>query len=186
MKLSERSTRKKAEAEVKAAKVNAQKAIEDAETRAQKAIGDLADRETKVSIRESKIEWEVGQRAGKIVCEFEQKLWKNHEEKQKQLSKKYEAMTIKYKSVMYASLLYGVIITLITAIQSETIQTDLIKAVQMLGQGTEILVTTMYEVIKTIAGITSYIAYESLATTVYWGIIVFLSMDMRGIVGIGL
>ena len=148
MKLSEKRTKEKAEAEVKAAKVNAQKAIADAETRAQKAIGDLADRESKVSIRESKIEWEVGQRAGKIVREFEQKLWKNHEEKQKQLSKKYEAMTIKYKSVLYASLWYGVITTLITAIQSETIQTDLIRAIQMLGQGTKMLVTTMYEAIK--------------------------------------
>ncbi len=186
MKLSEKRTKEKAEAEVKAAKANAQKAIADAETRAQKAIGDLADRESKVSIREAKIEWEVGQRAGKIVREFEQKLWKNHEEKQKQLSKKYETMTIKYKSVMYASLLYGIITTLITAIQSETIQTDLIRAVQMLGQGTEMLVTTMYEAIKTIAGITSYISYESLATTVYWGIIVFLSVAMLGIVGIGL
>lgn len=184
MKLSEKRTKEKAEAEVKAAKVNAQKAIADAETRAQKAIGDLADRESKVSIRESKIEWEVGQRVGKIVREFEQKLWKNHEENQKLLSKKYEAMTIKYKSVLYASLLYGIITTLITAIQSETIQTDLIRAVQMLGQGTEMLVTTMYEVIKTIAGITSYIAYESLATIVYWGIIVFLSVAMLGIVGI--
>ena len=48
-------------------------------------------------------------------------------------------MTIKYKSVLYASLLYGVITTLITAIQSETIQTDLIRAIQMLGQGTEML-----------------------------------------------
>ena len=186
MKLSEKRAKEKAEAEVKVAKVNAQRAIAEAETRAQKVIGDLADRESKVSIRESKIEWEVGQRAGKIVREFEQKLWKNHEEKQKQLSKKYETMTIKYKSVMYASLLYGIITTLITAIQSETIQTDLIRAVQMLGQGTEMLVTTMYEAIKTIAGITSYIPNESLTKVVYWVIIVFLSMAMLGIVGIGL
>lgn len=186
MKLSEKRTKEKAEVEVKAAKANAQRAIAEAETKSQKAIGDLADRESKVSIRESKIEWEVGQRAGKIVREFEQKLWKNHEEKQKQLSKKYEAMTIKYRSVMYASLLYGIITTLITAIQSETIQTDLIRAVQMLGQGMEMLFFTMYEAIKTIACITSYIAYESLATIVYWGIIVFLSVAMLGIVGIGL
>ena len=186
LKLSEKRTKEKAEAEVKAAKVNAQRAIAEAETKSQKAIGDLADRESKVSIRESKIEWEVGQRAGKIVREFEQKLWKKHEEKQKQLSKKYETMTIKYKSVMYASLLYGIITTLITAIQSETIQTDLIRAVQMLGQGTEMLFFTMYEAIKTIAGITSYIPNEFLAIVVYWVIIVFLSVAMLGIVGIGL
>ena len=186
MKLSEKRTKEKAEAEVKAVKVNAQRAIAESETKSQKAIGDLADRESKVSIRESKIEWEVGQRAGKIVREFEQKLWKNHEEKQKQLSKKYEVMTIKYKSVMYASLLYGIITTLITAIQSETIQTDLIRAVQILGQGTKMLVFTMYEAIKTIAGITSYIPNEFLAIVVYWVIIVFLSVAMLGIVGIGL
>lgn len=186
MKLSEKRAKEKAEAEVKAAKVNAQRAIAEAETKSQKAIGDLADRESKVSIRESKIEWEVGQRAGKIVREFEQKLWKNHEKKQKQLSKKYEAMTIKYKSVTYASLLYGIITTLITAIQSETIQTDLIRVVQMLGHGTERLFFTMYEAIKTIAGITSYIPNEFLAIVVYWVIIVFLSVAMLGIVGIGL
>ena len=186
LKLSEKRTKEKAEAEVKAVKVNAQRAIAESETKSQKAIGDLADRESKVSIRESKIEWEVGQRAGKIVREFEQKLWKNHEEKQKQLSKKYETMTIKYKSVLYASLLYGIITTLITAIQSETIQTDLIRAVQILGQGTKMLVFTMYEAIKTIAGITSYIPNEVLAIVVYWVIIVFLSVAMLGIVGIGL
>lgn len=56
----------------------------------------------------------------------------------------------------------------------------------MLGQGTEMLVTTMYEVIKTIAGITSYITNEFLAIVVYWVIIVFLSVAMLGIVGIGL
>lgn len=89
MKQSERRTREKAEAEVKAAKADAQIAVIDAETRVQKAIGDLADRESKVSIRESKIEWEVGQRAGKIIREFERKLCKNHEERQKQLSKQY-------------------------------------------------------------------------------------------------
>ena len=56
----------------------------------------------------------------------------------------------------------------------------------MLGQGTEMLVTTMYETIKTIAGITSYIPNEFLAIAVYWVIIVFLSLAMLGIVGIGL
>lgn len=184
MKLSEKRTKEKAEAEVKAAKVNAQKAIEDAETKARKAIGDLADRESKVSIRESKIEWEVGQRAGKIVREFEQKLWKNHEEKQKQLSKKYEAMTIKYKSVLYASLLYGIITTLITAIQSETIQTDLIRAVQMLGQGTEMLFFTMYEAIKTIAGITNHIPNEAVGTVFYRLVLILLLVAFFGILGI--
>ena len=184
MKLSEKRAKEKAEAEVKAAKVNAQKAIEDAETKARKAIGDLADRESKVSIRESKIEWEVGQRAGKIVREFEQKLWKNHEENQKQLSKKYEAMTIKYKSVMYASLLYGIITTLITAIQSETIQMDLIRAVQMLGQGTEMLFFTMYEAIKTIAGITNHIPNEAVGTVLYWLVLILLLAVFFGMLGI--
>ena len=56
----------------------------------------------------------------------------------------------------------------------------------MIEHGMEMLVFTMYEAIKTIAGITSYIPNEFLAIVVYWIIIVFLSMAMLGIVGIGL
>ena len=56
----------------------------------------------------------------------------------------------------------------------------------MLGQGTEMLFFTMYEAIKTIAGITSYIPKDFWAMVVYWAIIVFLSVAMLGIVGIGL
>lgn len=184
LKLSEKRTKEKAEAEVIAAKVNAQKAIEDAETRAQKAIGDLADRESKVSIRESKIEWEVGQRAGKIVREFEQKLWKNYEEKQKQLSKKYEAMTIKYKSVLYASLLYGIITTLITAIQSEVIRRDSLSALQMLGYGAETIVLAVYGAIKTIASVTNHIPNEVVGTVLYWLVLILLFVAFFGILGI--
>ena len=56
----------------------------------------------------------------------------------------------------------------------------------MLGQGTEMLFFTMYEAIKTIAGITSYIPKDFWDMVVYWAIIVFLSVAMLGIVGIGL
>ncbi|MBO6127894.1 MAG: hypothetical protein J6P79_03230 [Pseudobutyrivibrio sp.] len=44
----------------------------------------------------------------------------------------------------------------------------------------------MYEAIKTIAGITSSIPNEHLAVVVYWAVIVFLSMGMFGIGGLGL
>lgn len=184
MKLSEKRTKEKAEAEVKAAKVNAQRAIAEAETKSQKAIGDLADRESKVSIRESKIEWEVGQRAGKIIREFEHKLLKNHEEKQKQLSKQYQAMTIKYKSVLYAALLYGIIITLITAIQSEVIRSDFLSALQMFGYGAETIVLAVYEAIKTIADVTNHIPNEAVGTVLYWLVIILLLAAFFGILGI--
>ena len=184
LKLSEKRTKEKAEAEVKAAKVNAQKAIADAETRAQKAIGDLADRESKVSIRESKIEWVVGQRAGKIIREFEHKLLKNHEEKQTQLSNQYQAMTTKYKSVLYASLLYGIITTLITAIQSEVIRSDFLSALQMIGYRAETIVLAVYEVIKTIADVTNHIPNEAVGTVLYWLVIILLLAAFFGILGI--
>lgn len=184
LKQSDRRTREKAEAEVKAAKADAQIAVIDAETRVQKAIGDLADRESKVSISESKIEWEVGQRAGKIIREFERKLCKNHEERQKQLSKQYQAMTIKYKSVLYASLLYGIITMLITAIQSEVIRSDFLSSLQMLGYGAETIALAVYEAIKTIASVTNHIPNEAARTVLYWLVIILLLTAFFGTLGI--
>lgn len=165
-------------------------------------IASISDRESKVSVRERKIrgrekelDEEISFKATTMVenqitnlnnqyhnkC---QKLESEYEYKNDELERKYRNMTVGYKGVVFFTLFYNVIATIITAWKMEAFVTDFISFFYTIFKG----ITTTKDWIWTMAtfvGQLGYmIPYDTFSSVVRWFLVIVVAAGVTGGLGV--
>ncbi len=159
MEKSERKTREESEATVEAVKEKAKRDVEEAMDNYNEKVASLAHREniiinleSKITEKESNLNKEITTKAASMIANQISKLERDYKNKNHRMERdyndkltrvkdKYRNMIISYKGMVFFTLFYGIISTVITAWKTDVFRSDIIEFFQ-----------TMYSVILHIIG----------------------------------
>lgn len=106
-----------------------------------------------------------------------------YSEKERQLQQCYEEMKTKYKSAFYGTLIYGIVATLFTAIQSEVFLNYVVEFVQVLWNGLLGLFLAVWSIGTFVAQVGDIIPEQNLALIIHWILQTIVSLGI--LAGIG-
>ena len=208
----EEKTREEAEAKVEAVKGKAREDVDAAERRYHEKVSslngreyDVSHREQAVSFRENNINTEINTKAEKLVKDkisslqmkhdnkkfalerqYENdnsRMLHQHKKKMSELNSKYQDMVAGYRGMVYFTLFYSILTTIITAWKTDVFAKDVIAFIMAIKDD----VTAMGEWISAaasfVARLGDMIPQEVVATTVHWILVVGVYGALIGVIG---
>jgi len=164
-----------AEAEAESARQEASKARRDADAKVRQMKEDLSDRERAATAKEHRlneiqadVEGEVGKRVMDLGTKKLNALEKDYKAKNKALDDKYDKMTASYKGRYYMALYYGIVVTVLMAVLSETFRNEVTVFFTTLFDGLFAIGQGMIDLGGLVAKLGDMIPQETVAFIVHW------------------
>ena len=164
-----------AEAEAKSARQEASRARRDADSKVRQMKENLSDRERAASEREARlnaieadVEGEVEKRVLTLGSKKLNALEKDYKAKNKALNDKYDKMTASYKGRYYMALYYGIVVTVLMAVLSETFRNEVAVFFTTLFDGLFTIGQGLIDLGGLVAKLGDMIPQETVAFIVHW------------------
>lgn len=164
-----------AEAEAESARQEASRARRDADAKVRQMKEDLSDRERAATAKEHRlneiqadVEGEVGKRVMDLGTKKLNALEKDYKAKNKALDDKYDKMTASYKGRYYMALYYGIVVTVLMAVLSETFRNEVAVFFTTLFDGLFAIGQGMIDLGGLVAKLGDMIPQETVAFIVHW------------------
>ena len=174
------NTRTKSEAEVLAAKRDVEKIIDELLDKEE----NVNQREQAVSKREKELNNEIEILAESKISNRAKKMQKQYEATGRKLSDKYRAMTASYQTMLLAVVLYGIIATVITAMQSKVITEDFDIAIGTVRDAVILFGKAIVNIATAIAGMGDKISQPIVAVIVHWFLLITMAVLLAGGCGV--
>lgn len=210
---SEKKTREEAEAKVEAVKQKAKEDVDAAERRYHDKVSSLASREYEVShreravsARENNVNTEINIKAEKLVKDkilslemkydnkkfalerqYENdnsKMLHQHKRKMSDLNAKYKAMVVGYRGMVYFTLFYSILTTVITAYFSEAFVTDFKVFFMAIRDGGNVFAGWIRIAAYFVARLGNMIPQPTIAIIIHWLLVVLVYGVICGTLGV--
>ena len=191
LRLREKNTRKEAEASILAVKEKAQADIDATREKYEKKESRLMDREyavsqkeKEVSYREAYVDVEVVKKASDMVNGKIKQLAREYRDKSNKLENSYKKLRTSYERMVFVSLFYGIVITIITACKTEALVDDIVAFFRATGNVTVVLVDWVDTAGTFVAKLGDMIPQEFVAVIVHWLLWLIVFIAILGAFGI--
>lgn len=178
----EQKTRKEAKEEIIAVKNKlleeakaARKKCETKEASLDSRIQEVVQREESVSVKESDLNSEIKTKAESLVISKKSYLERIYEDETHNMQSKYQQMVIAYKGIMFFAMFYGFIITLITALNTDSFASDCVIFVKTIYGAAKTVFGWIISVGSLAAKIGDMIPVDILAAIAHWLILIIVS-----------
>ncbi len=165
----------------------------------------MSHRERAVLVRENNTDTEINTKAEKLVKDkisslqmkynnekfalehqYENnnsKMLRQHKKKMSELNAKYQAMVVGYRGMVYFTMFYSILTTIITAWKTETFAKDVAAFVMAIKDGVILIVGWISAAASFVAQLGDMIPQEVVATIVHWILVVGVYGVIIGAIG---
>lgn len=165
----------------------------------------MSHRERAVLVRENNTDTEINTKAEKLVKDkisslqmkynnekfalehqYENnnsKMLRQHKKKMSELNAKYQAMVVGYRGMVYFTMFYSILTTIITAWKTETFAKDVAAFVMAIKDGVILIVGWISAAASFVAQLGDMIPQEVVATIVHWVLVVGVYGVIIGAIG---
>ena len=164
-----------AEAEAESARQEASRARRDADAKVQQMKQNLSAREKAATAKENRlneieanVEGEVDKRVMDLGTKKLNALEKDYKAKSKALNDKYDKMTASYKGRYYMALYYGIVVTVLMAVLSETFRHEVAVFFSTFYEGVFTIGQGLIDLGGLVAKLGDMIPQETVAFIVHW------------------
>ena len=164
-----------AEAEAESARQEADRAKRDAAAQVRQMRQDLSDREKAATAKEARlneieadVEGEVGKRVLDLGTKKLNALENDYKAKNKALNDKYDKMTASYKGRYYMALYYGIVVTVLMAVFSDTFRNEVGVFFSTFYEGVFTIGQGLIDLGGLVAKLGDMIPQETVAFIVHW------------------
>jgi hypothetical protein len=149
-------------------------------------IGQAEQRESEAKALQADLSHVTDEKAQNLVKSKITALEGKYEAERANLQAEYKAMTVSHEGFLLGCLLYGVLVTLFTAIRSKAFVSDFKAFFVAIGNFLILCGQTLYEGAGTVAGLADKIPQPIVATILHWLLFLLLLVGLPVLCGIGI